>query len=191
MNKENGQQNTGKQKEKVLLQSAKECAFAAVFVALLLASQFVLSSIPGVEIISLLFCSYAFCFGVKRGMLVATAFSLVRQLIFGFFPTVLILYLLYYNFLSFVFGVLGKKIKANLKTLAVIVAAACACTAIFSLLDCAITSLWYAYSWKATRAYFMASLPVMAVQVICVGITVGSLFLPIVKLLKGLKKGKM
>ena len=191
MNEEKEQEKVAKSQRGVLFQSAKESAFAAVFVALLLASQFVLSSIPGVEIVSLLFCAYAFSFGGKRGMLVATAFSLVRQLIFGFVPTVLILYLLYYNFLSFVFGALGKKMKANLKTLAVIVAVSCVCTAIFSTLDCAITSLWYSYSWKATRAYFLSSLPVMGVQTVCVGITVGTLFLPLAKLLKTLKKGNL
>ena len=57
------------------LRAAKECAYLAVFVALLIAAQFVFSFLPGVEIVTVLFVGYAFVFGVKRGMLAATAFS--------------------------------------------------------------------------------------------------------------------
>ena len=77
------------QKNKV--STAKECALISVFVSLVIAAQIALSAIPGVEIVTVLFVVYSFSCGVKRGMLSATAFSILRQIVFGFFPTVLIL----------------------------------------------------------------------------------------------------
>ena len=87
--------------------SAKELAYISVFVALLIAVQLILSFIPGVELVTVLFVAYSFSMGVRRGMLAATTFSLLRQLDFGFFPTVLVLYLIYFNLLCLLFGLLG------------------------------------------------------------------------------------
>ena len=87
--------------QKIAVRSAKECAYLAVFVALLIGGQLALSAVPGVEIVTVLLVAYAFVFGACRGMMVATAFSLLRQMVFPFSPTVLVLYLIYYNFLSF------------------------------------------------------------------------------------------
>jgi len=180
MNVENQEKERENERVKpILLSSAKESAFAAVFVAVLIASQFALSAIPGVEVITLLFCTYSFAFGAKRGMISAIAFSLIRQLIFGFFPTVLILYVIYYPLLCLAFGALGKRMQANMKTLVLIVVLSCVCGAVFSLLDCVITPLWYGYSARAAKGYFLATLPVLGVQTVCVGIQTGALFLPL------------
>lgn len=164
-----------------IARSAKECAYLSVFVALVIAAQFALSFVPGVEIVTVLFVAYSFAFGCRRGMIAATAFALLRQLLFGFFPTVLILYLIYFNLLCLTFGGLGKKVKNPLKALFPIIALACLCTVSFTLLDNIITPVWYGYSLKATRLYFYASLPVMLPQVICTAVSVGGLFLPLVK----------
>ena len=83
--------------KKKMVRSAKECTLVAVFVALLIAAQLVLSAVPSVEVVTVLFAAFAFSFGTCRALTAATAFSLLRQLVFGFFPTVLILYLIYYN----------------------------------------------------------------------------------------------
>ena len=168
--------------------TAKESALLAVFVAVVIAAQIVLSFIPGVEIVTVLFVSYSFVAGWKRGMFTATAFSLLRQIIFGFFPTVLILYLIYYNLLAFTFGALGGRIKNTIKSLPFLVIVACLGTALFSVLDNIITPIWYGYSAQATRAYFFASLPFMIPQVICVAISVSVLFLPLWKVFKTLYK---
>ena len=101
----------------IIKNTAKEIAPLAVFVALVIAAQFVLSFVPGVEIVTVLFVSYAFVFGMRRGMLAATAFALLRQLLFGFYPTVLVLYLLYFNGLAALFGWLGQKVKNPLRDL--------------------------------------------------------------------------
>ena len=161
--------------------TSKECALLASFVAVVIASQTVLSFIPGVEIVTVLFVSYSFVAGWKCGMFAATAFSFLRQIIFGFFPTVLILYLIYYNLLTFCFGMLGKKIKKPTKYLLLIVIVACFGTVFFTMFDNILTPLWYGYSKRATELHFFSSLPFMIPQVICTAISTACLFLPLWK----------
>ena len=180
--------NEKKESRRRVLTASKECAYLAVFVALVIAAQLCLSAIPGVEVVTLLFVVYAFSFGVGRGMLAATAFSLLRQLVFGFFPTVLLLYLLYYNLLTLLFGLLGKRIKLPVKWLWLLTLVACVCTAFFTFFDDILTPLWYGYTWKAAKAYFYASLSFMLPQIVCTGVTVGLLFLPLWKTFQRIKK---
>ena len=71
--------------------------------------------------------------------------------------------------------------KNPLKNLWWIVLVACVCTMCFTLLDNILTPLWYAYTEKATKAYFIASLPVLFPQILCTAVTVGVLFLPLRK----------
>ena len=159
--------------------SAKECAYLAVFVALVIAAQVVFSAIPGVELVTVLIVAYAFVYGAYRGMTAATAFALVRQLVFGFYPTVLVLYLIYYNLLAFAFGLLGRTKKPPQRILLWIVLLACVGTICFSLIDNILTPVWYGYSKKATQLYFTASLPFMIPQTINCAITVSLLFMPL------------
>lgn len=168
-------------KQPTLLQSAKECAYIAVFVSLVIAFQFFLSFLPGVEVVTLLFACYAYAMGVRRGVICATLFSLLRQFVFGIFPTVLILYLVFYNLLCVVFALLGKSKLSGWKILLAATLLACFMTAVFTMLDNVITPLWFGYSTQAARMYFMASLPFMGVQVLCNAIVFILLFLPISK----------
>ena len=96
-----------KEKNAKIKRASKECAYVAVFAALLIAAQLCFAFLPGVEIVTVLFIAYSFVFGARRGVLSAVTFSLLRQLVFGFFPVVLILYLIYYPLLAFLFGFLG------------------------------------------------------------------------------------
>ena len=171
--------NEKKQWQQTVVHSAKECAFIAVFVAMVIASQLVLSAVPGVEVVTVLFASYAFVFGVRRGMIAATVFALLRQLIFGFFPTVLILYILYYNILTATFALLGKRIQNPIKWLWVIVMFACICTAFFTLLDDVITPWFFGYGMQAWKLYVYASLPVMGLQMLSAVVLVSLLFVPL------------
>lgn len=168
-------------------QTSKECAYLAVFVALLIAAQFCFAFLPGVEIVTALFIAYSFTFGVKRGALAAVAFSLLRQLVFGFFPSVLILYLVYYPLLATLFGFLGGRVKAPAYALWWLTLTACVCTLCFSMLDNIITPLWYAYTAEAAKAYFLASLGVLLPQVICTAVTVALLFLPLERVFRLVK----
>lgn len=76
-------------------------------VALLTAVQFALSFVAGVELVTVLLLCFCYVFGVYCGLLTATAFSLVRCLLFGFVPNVVILYLVYYSLFAVLFGWLG------------------------------------------------------------------------------------
>lgn len=167
----------------------RECAYIAVFVALLIAAQFCLAMIVGVEVVTLLFVTYAFAFGWKRGIISAVAFSLLRQLVFGFFPQVLCLYLVYYPLLTLFFGLLGKDKTATPKELVSVVLFACLGTLLFSLLDLGISALWLGLKGKVLQVYAMASLPVALTQLVCTAITVGGLFLPLDKAFGLAKKG--
>ncbi|MDE6105339.1 MAG: hypothetical protein K2G38_06650 [Clostridia bacterium] len=86
---------------------SKEIAYIAVTCALLLGGQYVFSFVVGVEVVTLILACFACVFGIKRGVICAVSFSLLRCLIYGFYPTVVILYLVYYPFLAAVFGGLG------------------------------------------------------------------------------------
>lgn len=183
MNDENGQKNTQNSR------LGKECAYLAVFVALVLAAQLCFAAVAGVELVTVLFVVYAYVFGWKRGMLAATAFSLLRQLIFGFFPQILVLYMVYYNLLTLLFGLLGGRGKNVGRSLWWIVLVACACTVVFNLLDVGLNVLWYGYTLGAAKVYAAASLPVLLTQTVCTAVTVALLFLPLEKAFSLAKKG--
>lgn len=177
-----------KNNKNLIARSAKECAYLAVFVALVIAMQVTLSVVPGVELVTVMFVAYSFTLGVRRGMFAATTFSILRQIVFGVYPTVLILYLIYYNLLTACFGLLGKGIKSPLKWIVVIIFIACVCTACFTMIDNVLTPLWYGYSKRSAELYFKASLPFMIPQIICTAITVATLFYPLHRVFKLMKK---
>lgn len=172
---------SGRTKKGYIARSAKECAYLATFVALAIAAQTVLAVLPNVEVVTVLFVSYAFVFGVRRGMLAATAFALLRQLVFGFYPTVLVLYLVHFNMLSLTFGLLGKNKKRGFWQFILVVIIACVCTCAFTAFDNILTPFWYGYSERATKAYFTASVPFLISHVISVAISVSVLFLPLTR----------
>lgn len=172
-----------------LKMTARECAYLAAFVALVIASQVVLAVIPGVEIVTLLFVTYAFALGMKRGVLAATAFSFLRMFIFGFDVKVFILYVIYFNGLTALFGWLGRFVKKPVRALWWLTAVACVCTACFTMIDNILTIVWYSYTARAARVYFMASLSVMVPQMICTAVSVALLFLPVLKIFLLVKRG--
>lgn len=184
MNKTKEKPNTGKSREI----SAKDCAYIAVFVALVIVAQLALSLVPGVEVVTVLFVAFSFAFGVRRSMIAATAFALLRQIAFGFYPLVLILYLVYFNLLALLFGFIGKRAGATPKNLLWLTAAACVCTVGFTMLDNILTPLWYGYTEHAARAYFYASLPFMLPQIVCTAVSVGVLFLPLARIFRWLAR---
>ena len=103
----------GKRNDK--LSPSKEIAYIAVTCALLIGGQYVFSFVAGVEIVTLILVCFSYVFGIRRGVLCAAAFSLLRCLIFPFSPTALILYLIYYPTLSAVFGGLGHIKESTFK----------------------------------------------------------------------------
>ena len=76
--------------------------------AFLIAVQQVLGFVPGVELVTVLLLTYSYAFGAAMGVTSATAFSLLRCLIWGFTPNVIVLYLIYFNVFAFTFGMAGR-----------------------------------------------------------------------------------
>ena len=73
----------------------REIACSAVMTALLIAAQYALGFVSGVELVTVLLLTFSRVFGARCGVMTAVAFSLLRCLIYGFFPNVLLLYLVY------------------------------------------------------------------------------------------------
>ena len=96
------------------------------------------------------------------------------------------LLLIYYPLFAACFGGLGNALRrrADLKTQLLLTALAVLFTALFTLLDDAVTPLFYGYTKEAALAYFLASLPTMAMQCVCALLTVFLLFRPLMAVLR-------
>ena len=158
----------------------------AMCVALLIAGQLALSSVTGIEIVTVMLLCFCYCYGVRHGIAIATTFSLLRCFIFGFQINVIVLYLVYYNLFAIFFGWLGARFtgkNALLRTV-VVVASAVVFTALFTLLDDVITPLIYGFNENAARIYFYQSLTAVIPQTICAAVTVTLLFHPLTRVIK-------
>ena len=176
-------------RKRAAVRGVKNVAITAVFTALLLGAQYALWFVKGVELVTLLLLVFSYRFGVKCGVLSAVAFSLLRCFLFGFFPSVILLYLIYYPLFAALFGLLGNVFsrRANFRIILLLTAAAAVCTACFTLIDDVITPLFYGYTRDAALAYFVASLPTMGVQTVCAALSVGLLARPLLSLLNRVK----
>jgi len=168
------------------MKSAKDIALVGVCAALLIGGQMALHSISGVEVVTVMLLCFSFSMGAARGMAAATVFSLLRCFIFGFYPNVMALYLIYYNLFALFFGWLGVRLEGKKEGLRLILCAASAVvlTSCFTLLDDVLTPLIYGFSPRAARTYFFASLYAMVTQMICSAVTVTLLFAPLTRLLR-------
>lgn len=165
------------------MRATKFITVTALFTALLIGVQFALSGVGGVELVTVVFLSFCLCFGVKAGVTVGVSFSLIRCFIFGFYPSVVVLYLVYYTLFGLFFGFSGVKFAGRITPAFyfTVVITATAFTAFFTLLDDLITPLMYGFNLKSMKAYFYASLPFMLTQCICAAVSVAALFVPLVK----------
>lgn len=161
-----------------LFRSAKDIAFVAVMTALLIAAQIPFSAIAGIEIVTPLFAAWCHAAGIRRGVAVGVCFSLLRCIVAGVFPSVILLYLIYYPLFAVAFGALGKASRGfgAAGKLACAVALAALLTPCFTLIDDLLAPLIVGVRFLP---YFYASLPVMGVQTVCSAVTVGVTFLPL------------
>ena len=119
----------------------KQLAFCAVMTALLIAVQYALSFVSGVELVTVFLLCFCYVFGIRCGMFTATAFSLLRCVLFGFVPNAVILYLIYYNLFAVIFGAVGKhRPKAWISPL--LLTLLCAASAYFAILGIPISALY-------------------------------------------------
>lgn len=171
------------------MKTAKEISIISVFVALLISGQLALSAVSGIEIVTALTVSFFYFFGLKRGLIVATAFSLLRCIIFGFIVNVVILYLIYYNLLALVIWLASKALKSQtkIKDIIIVTAIAVVMTVLFTMIDNVLSLVMYGLSQNAFKVYVQASLLTMVPQMICVAITVPLLFVPLIRIYKTIK----
>ena len=158
----------------------------AMCVALLIAGQLALTSVTGIEIVTVMLLCFCYCYGIRHGVATATTFSLLRCLVFGFQINVIVLYLIYYNLFAIFFGWLGARFtgkNALLKTV-IVVASAVVFTALFTLLDDVITPMIYGFNENATKVYFYQSLTAVIPQTVCAAVTVSICFHPLTKVIQ-------
>ena len=105
------EKNVSAQKKQSALRGVGYVAVVAVFTALLLGAQYALWFVKGVEVVTVLLLVFSYRFGVRCGVLSAVAFSLLRCLLFGFFPNVVLLYLIYYPLFAACFGGVGNALR--------------------------------------------------------------------------------
>lgn len=242
-------------KSRKIESAARDVAYAAVGCALMIGVQYVFSFVAGIEFVTVIFACFCAVFGIRRGVLCAVAFSLLRCIIFGFSPNVVALYAVYYPLFAVVMGALGKVraetvekkplafvIAVNAVLLLVVTACALALglnlikisriwkatvtallwvilalslaalvvfdtvffvrgkrkkaraavllsvtfasaasvmTALFTLLDDAITPLMLGYSRSAALAYFYSSFTAMLPGCVCAFVSVAVLIVPL------------
>lgn len=168
------------------MNKTKFIARVAMCVALLIAGQLALSSVTGIEIVTVMLLCFCYCYGVRHGIAIATTFSLLRCFIFGFQVNVIVLYLVYYNLFALFYGWLGAHFtgkNALLKTV-VVVASAVVFTILFTLLDDVITPVIYGFNKNAAKVYFYQSLAAVIPQTVCAAVTVSICFHPLTKVIK-------
>ena len=168
------------------MEKSKFIVRVAMSVALLIAVQMALTAISGIELVTVILLCLSFCYGIRTGMTIATAFSLLRCLYFGVSINIIVMYLIYYNLFALFFGWLGKRFAGNMTLLrhGIIEVAAVIFTALFTVLDNTITVLMFGFQGNAAKVYFLQSLTAMIPQIICAAVTVSLLFIPLTKIIK-------
>ena len=168
------------------MSKTKFIARVAVSVALLIGGQLALSSVSGVEIVTVMLLCFCYSYGIRYGIATATTFSLLRCLIFGFQVNVIVLYLVYYNLFALFFGWLGRRFSGETSPVKTLIVVACAVvfTVCFTLLDDIITPLIYGFHKNAAKAYFFGSLYAVIPQSICTLVTVTVCFHPLTRVIQ-------
>ncbi len=167
-----------------MMSKTKQLAFISIFTAILIGGQFALSFISGIEIVTVLFLAFAYVFGTKMSFFVANSFSLLRCIVFGFFPNVLLLYLIFYNLFALIVSFIGIRFKRKLnwKIHIALIFISIILTVLFTLLDNLITPIYYGFTKDSAIAYAIMSLTACVPQIICSTITTSLLFYPLYRI---------
>ena len=168
------------------MQKTKWSVRVAICVAMLIGGQLALSGISGIEIVTVMMLCFCFSYGIRTGLAIATVFSLLRCLVFGFQINVIVLYLIYYNSFAAFYGWLGRRLSGRISPARniIVVASAMALTVLFTLLDDVITPLIFGFHPNAAKVYFLQSLYALIPQTICSMVTVSVLFTPLTKVIQ-------
>lgn len=102
---------------------ARDLALVSIYTAMLIGGQLIFSWIAGIEIVTVLLVAFCYSFGAKRSLVLVNAFLWLHCIIFGFFPTVVILYIVYYNLFAIFLLLSGKCVNNELQCLIIITVA--------------------------------------------------------------------
>jgi len=91
---------------------ARDVAFIGLLSASITAGKMVLSFVPNVEVVSLLFILYTVTFGLKRSLMVSIIFTTTEIFIYGF-STWLLVYYLIWPMLIIITATIKKTIKSE------------------------------------------------------------------------------
>ncbi|NLW22986.1 MAG: hypothetical protein GXY88_07020 [Tissierellia bacterium] len=90
----------------------RDIALIGILSAIMTAGKLVLSFIPNIEIVTLLFIVYTVTFGVKKGLLISLIFSTTEIFLYGF-STWLLGYYIVWPLLVIFTGLMNKRIKSE------------------------------------------------------------------------------
>ncbi len=110
--------------------------------AILICVQLALYAVPGVECVTVILLCASYAFGAKFGFFTGLTFSLLRCILFGFYPSVIALYCIYFPLFGLIFGLAGRlngerlptAFKIGVNVLLAVLCAGAFCAAGFDLI---------------------------------------------------------
>lgn len=171
---------------KTITLGAKKIALVSAMTATIVAGKFVLSSIPNVEVVTLLCASYGYVFGAM-GLLAVSLFVLVESFIYGINSWILT-YVIYWNLVCLIFWILAK---SKVKNTPIIVLIAVVSTTFFgvlsSLVDVGLFGGIGNDFWNRFAIYYVRGTVFYIIQIVCNVILFAFAFKPFINLLNKLK----
>lgn len=107
------------EKEKRKIFTAKSLAYSGLLAALLVGGKYALSFIPNVEIVSPLIILTSVFFGLNVSLPAVIAFCLIDTVVYGFYPTVFLQYMVHWPSLAILSYVVSRKSKELFRLIAV------------------------------------------------------------------------
>lgn len=90
----------------------REMIILSLMDAVLIVAQMIFGMIAGIEIVTVLYLCFSLVFGWKMSWLLGIIFSITRCLIYGFYPNVLLLYLIFYSICPWIIWLSSRYEKA-------------------------------------------------------------------------------
>ena len=159
--------------------SIQDIALIGLLSATITAGKLVLSFIPNVEIVTILFIVYTICFGVKITLLASVVFSTTEILIYGF-ATWLLGYYLIWPLLIILTGIVKKRFSSDY----VYAALAGLFGLFFGLFFAIVESIFYGYVYGFS--YWLRGIPFDLVHGVSNFIIALLLFKPLTGILSSL-----
>jgi len=156
---------------------AKDIALIGLLSASITAGKLVLSFVPNVEIVTLLFIAYTVTFGLKRSLLVSFIFSTTEILIYGFSTWLLVYYIIWPS-LIIITSLMSKRVKSEYGYAILGSLFGFSFGFIFAIVE----SLFYGISYGVV--YWVSGIPFDLIHGVSNAIVILLLFKPLVKVIK-------